>query len=69
MQGGCEAGWNCPLNSCFGYITLRVTPIDSRVVSLQEFGKVRCEVGCWVLGVVLVVEPVVFSGEMRVGGL
>ena len=44
---------------CFGDVALWVTPAGSRVISLHEFGEVRCEVGCWVLGVLLVVEPVV----------
>ena len=59
MQGGCEAGWECPLIGCAGAVALWVTHVGSRVVSLHEFGEVRCKVGCWVLRVMLVVEPVV----------
>ena len=59
MQCGCEAGWDCSFIGCFGYFTSWVTPIGSRVISMHEFDVVRCEVGCWVLGVVLVVEPIV----------
>ena len=59
MQGACEAGWDCPFIGFFGDVALWVTHVGSRVVSLHEFGEVRCEVGCWVLCVVLVVEPIV----------
>ena len=59
MQCGCEFGWDCPFIGCFGDVALWVTPVGSRVVSLHEFGEVRGEVGYWVLGVVLVVEPIV----------
>ncbi len=44
---------------CFRDVALWVALVGSRVMSLQEFGKVRYEVGCWVLGVVLVVKPIV----------
>ena len=59
MQGGCEVGWECPLIDCFGDVALWVTPVGSRLASLHYFGEVRGEVGWWVLGVMLVVEPVV----------
>ncbi len=59
MKCGFEAGWDSPLIGCFGDVVLWVMPVGSRVISLHEFGEVRCEVGCWVLGVVLVVEPIV----------
>ena len=36
-----------------------VTLVGSRVISYHEFGEVWCEVDCWFLGVVLVVEPIV----------
>ena len=35
---------------CSKDVALWVTPVGSRVVSLHEFGEVRCEAGCWVLG-------------------
>ncbi len=54
-----EARRDSPLIGCFGDVALWVTPVGSRVVSLHDFGEVLCEVGCWVLGVVLVVEPLV----------
>ncbi len=59
MKCGCEAGWDSPLIDCFGDVALWVTPVGSRVISLHEFGEVRYEAGCWVLAVVLVVEPAV----------
>ena len=59
MKCGCEDGWDSPLIGCFGDVALWVTPVGPRVVSLHELGEVRCEVGCWVLGVVLGVEPLV----------
>ncbi len=59
MHCGCEAGKDSPLIGCFEDVALWVKPVDSRVVSLHEFGEVRCEFGCWVLDVVLVVEPIV----------
>ena len=45
---------------CFGDVALWVTYVGSRMISLHEFGEVQCEVGCWVLGMVLVVEAIVF---------
>ena len=48
-----------PFVGCFGDVALGVTRVVSRVVSLHEFSKVECEVGLWVLGVVMMVEPVV----------
>ncbi len=59
MKCGCEAGWDSPSVGYFGDVALWAALVDSRVIYLHEFGKVRYEVGCWVLGVVLVVEPIV----------
>ena len=59
MKCGCEAGWDSPLFGYFGDVALWVTPASSRVISLHELGEILCEVGCWVLDVVLVVEPIV----------
>ncbi len=59
MKCGCEAGWDSPLIGCFGDVALWVTHVGSRVMSLHEFNEVRCEVSCWVVDVVLVVELVV----------
>ncbi len=59
MQGGCEARLDYPFIGCSGDVALGVTPLGSRVVSLHEFGEVRCEVVCWVMGVVLMVDPFV----------
>jgi hypothetical protein len=59
MKCGFEAGRDSPLIVCFGDVALWVTLVSSRLLSLHEFGEIRCEVGCWVLGVVLVVGPVV----------
>ena len=67
MQGGCEAGWDCPLIGYFEDVALWVTCVGSRVVSLHEFGEVRCKVGGWVLCVMLVVEPVVSFWEDESG--
>ena len=43
----------------FWDVALWVSLVGSRVITLYEFGKVRYEVVCWLLGVVLVVEPIV----------
>jgi hypothetical protein len=59
MKCGCEVGWDSPLIGYFGDVALWVEPVGLRVISLYEFGEVMCAVGCWVLGVVLVVEPIV----------
>jgi hypothetical protein len=60
MKCSCEVGWDSPLIGYFGDVTLWATPVDSRVIYLHEFGEVRYEGICWVLGVVLVVEPIVY---------
>ena len=64
MQGRFEDGWDCTLSCCFGDVALWVTPVGSRVVSLHEFGEIQCKVARWVLGVMLMVEPIVsFWGD------
>ncbi len=57
MKCGCEAGWDSPLIGYFRDVALWAAPVGSRVISLHEFGEVRCEICFWVPGVVLVVEP------------
>ena len=43
---------------------MRIELLGSWVISLHEFGEVWRKVGCWVEGVVLVVESVVsFWGD------